>query len=110
LNAAPSIVQNFAPIGRQSSEIMQGKKKKNKCQQNLSLLCKLSLLGGLKIKLAIVVFLQQFNNCTERCIATRESCLSDYSRCRQQRCCFEASFLCIWAVLSLVWFSSPSAT
>jgi len=27
LNAAPSIVQNFAPIGRRSSEITGGKKK-----------------------------------------------------------------------------------
>jgi len=63
LNAAPSIVQNFAPIGRRSSEITRGKKKKTR--QNISPLRKLSLPGGLisaavKLLLLLTVVLLVF--------------------------------------------------
>jgi len=43
-NTVPSTVQNFAAIGRRSWEIT---KEKKKCQQNVSPLRKLSLLGRL---------------------------------------------------------------
>jgi len=45
------------------------------------------------------MFLLQFNNCTERCITARESGVSDYSRCKQQRWHFVARFLGNWDAL-----------